>query len=337
MFTALLERALPELSEQELLSAIRQGLDLDHAVDALWELAKRRAAVRGELLESLLADSRQHPSLRLAAANILGTEALPAYQAILLRAAPNALGNVLNRVLQSLGRIGDETALHSLDSIITGEDRSVRALRFARTLIAYRLRLNTHRLDPPPGDLVMQIDPRTADECKTRPLTEDEFRQAADTSRSELPAILLSTTVGVSIQCPGTELALIAARGFETVQQFETLKEASAAPFVLLEKSSCPDGYALSEYFFAHPAADAGAAKVFGVSPHGGVSYFGVIDHNSGGAGFSIRAIDSGYTPAVEIEGAFGPDTKQFVFRAFRSETKLRRDRRRRRTPERDG
>jgi hypothetical protein len=54
---------------------------------------------------------------------------------------------VRKHVLRSLGRIGGAEALAELDRLADPRDASTHVLHFARSLIAYRLGRDDHRID----------------------------------------------------------------------------------------------------------------------------------------------------------------------------------------------
>jgi hypothetical protein len=265
----------------------------------------------------VLGDPEQGANARTTAAVQLGTERRPENQELLLRHLDTREAPVFTAVAQALGRIGDEKALERLERAEAPEDAAARrAHAFARSLIAYRLRLGRHLIPlPPDADLVEVSQGIPLEPAKADPET---VKQALGHVREDLPAVPLAAEGAVTLVCRSTRLLLAFTAGFATPESRATLGERSALPLVLLKKGLSLDRWFLEGYFFTHPSGGGRGGKevaLLGTRPGGHLTYAGKVRVREKEWTFTLRSVDTRYAPAIEVEGRYDRASGSLEFR----------------------
>ena len=142
-------RPAQTLAERTLVEVVRGTSEASEPTEALRELLRRRRG-RTPLLAEVVVDRKRPAEMRAIAAVALGRQAAPAAKDALI-AAVREDPLVLRRAAEALGKMGDEQALAVLETLEPPRGPAKRSVDFAKTLLAYRLGLDEHRLARPPA------------------------------------------------------------------------------------------------------------------------------------------------------------------------------------------
>lgn len=291
------------------------------ALAALKELARRQSPRRAEIFRAVLGDLNQDPSLRQTAATQLGTEHTIENQEILLRQLQTRIPSLFVLVARSLGKIGNEQALERLEQTKPPENETAsRAHEFAKSLIAYRLRLNSHLIPAPSLKELVKISDGI--QFTATPADGATIRQALLEARKDLPAAQLAEQGAVRISCREEESLLMFTAGFDKKEGLETLRERAALPLVLLNNHRASDRYFLDYYLFTHPSNDRRDVVLLGTRPTGEITFRGNIQTAREGMTFRLNSIDSRYAPAIDVEARYRRD-RSWTFTKTLSDTRL--------------
>lgn len=293
------EKPLEGLSESELVESVQAETGPEVTQRALQELSRRSSPRRLEVFRAVLEDPKHDSRIKRTAAVELGTEALPENQELLLSQVHTEDAPLFSRVLQSLGKIGDEEALAQLEQVDPPQTPpAIQALEFARSLMAYRLHLDRHLIARPPDSELVEVTDGIPVEAEAA--GPELVREALQEARKDIPALAMTEEGALRVTCQGNELLVV----FNADQAEEGQ---SALPAVLLKKGLSLDRYFLEQYFFTQPAEGGGETVVLGVRPGGQLTFAGSIRESAEGLRFSVRSLDSPYVPAIEVEGLYHP------------------------------
>ena len=278
-------------------------------VGALKQFRRVPIARRREVFQSVLKDTKHHPSARRTVARELGTELQPENQAILLRSLRVKQDLVLASVAQSLGRIGDEKALDQLEKVdLAGRSAAAAAVGFAKTLIGYRHRLDKHMIDPPPESKLLQVaDPITFRAGRAKPET---VQEALGEIGRDLPAVRLIAEGASRLVCRSDEFLLLFTEEFQSAGALGTLRSKSALPMVLLKKGLSLERYSLSQYIFTQPSGRRGGIVLLGTRPGGALTYVGSVQAAGNAFSFTLKSVESRYAAPVDVEGRYNTVTR---------------------------
>src|SRR5262245_2500635 len=137
------------LPEDELRTAIANREDPDQARQALKALSQRRSDLAPAAARSIVIDQSANEELRSTSAIELGRYLDGAAEESLLRAMSDASSALLKHIAKSLGQIGGKESLERLNKVaVPGDTPAGTALKFARSLISYRLGLDSYLIEP---------------------------------------------------------------------------------------------------------------------------------------------------------------------------------------------
>ncbi len=302
-----------DLEDGALVELARSARVESDVIDALRELSRRRSPERLGVARGILADAKRSRRLRATAAVELGTEALPENQRLLIKAMVSEDSTVSIRALQSLGRIGDKGALSKLEALeIPAAPNARQAISFAKSLISYRLRLDTHLLRPPAANRYVAVSDSGTFAIMS-PKRGEVDKAIRDTALS-LPAVLLAKTGATKLQCGRMEYVLAIAEAFRTLRATATICEKSALPCVLLRKDLALDRYVLDTYVFTQPAIGGDGVRLLGVRPKGDIVYGGTGSIADGQASFTLRSVKTRLAPAIDVEGSYDLRARSWRF-----------------------
>jgi hypothetical protein len=301
------------IRDEELIRIIRQKPDEATLLASLKELARRKSPGKLQVFGEVVADPQQSMRAKRAVINDLGTERLPQNQAMLLEQLPVLDATLFSGIVRSLGKIGDEEALRRLEEIEAPDVTTAReSLEFARSLMAYRLRLDRHLIPPPPASSIVHISEGV--EFETTRAKADTVRLANEQVRKDLPAIPLAQTGAVSLSCRTNELILAFHDEFRQAKALRTILQRPSLPMVLLKRGLSLDRFILEGYFFTQPSKDSREVVLLGVRPSGELTYAGKIQITEGEFTFSLSAVDTRYAPAIEVEGSYDTNKRAWNF-----------------------
>ena len=278
--------------------------DDETALPALKELFRRRGRLRTEAIKLALGDREGTTGLATTAVVELGSEALPENQQLLVSLLDTKQPALFLKTVQALAKIGDAKALEALERTQPSEAPAARrALDFAKSLLAYRLRLGQHLLPVPPET---QVVPATKGiPFRARKAKAELIREAFAEAKPEVPAIPLAEEGAALLTCRNVELLLAFTAEFREVQALMSLRERSGVLFVLLQRSGSLHRWALAGYFFAQPSKGGQQVTLLGTRPGGEVTYLGKMRAGTERVDFTLQAVESRYAPALEVEAHY--------------------------------
>jgi hypothetical protein len=299
------QERLPEsIGERELVAAVEGRSDTLGSREALEELSRRRSSRRTTVLTEVLADSKRPGDLRAAAAVELGRDNKASHRDALVGALGSRDHAVVRRAAEALGRIGDEDALAALRSLRPRSAPVQRSVRFARTLISYRLGLDSDRLQPPGADELLEVQSQEAVPVSVEPLTAPSLEEVVPDLRQQLPAIIVSTEGAHTITCGNERFLLVFNAEVHRRKTLARLGRRTTVIGVVFKRSAGLDRFYLHEYQLVDPGQD-GTPLLFGVRTTGVVTHFGQIGLKTEEADFTLRTLNTPYAPPVDIEGTY--------------------------------
>jgi hypothetical protein len=299
------EEAFPEGAPDEQLVAAAEGRAGDgRRIPAIRELDRRRSSSTTEALTGLAAEPTEPADVRAAALVALGHRDEEAARSALAAALDATEAPVARRAAEALGRVGDGDALGALESATVPDGPARRSAEFAKSLIAYRLGVDEHRLARPDDSALRDLDAEATQPVVVRtPDAEQLERAIADLAR-ELPTLTASSTGALALTCGSSEYVVVLNGALQGGELLGRLQEAPAMPAVVVKLSGGLDRWFLHAYVLTHPA-EPGALELFLTRTTGDTALLGSARIESGRAVFSLRAVATPYSPAADIEGTF--------------------------------
>jgi hypothetical protein len=296
------ERVAQEVGTRELFAVVRGKSRAVEPTEALRELLARQPS-RTALLTEIVTDPGRPPELRASGAVALGHDRKPSHQRALVEVLSSREPLLVRRAAGALGRIGDERALAALERLEAPPGPAQRSVAFARSLIAYRLGLDTHRLTPPPPETVPKVRPERSVELPTRAPTRAVLSTLAADAARELPAIAVTAAGAQQITCDGSVFAIVLADTLGRGRSVAALTRSTAVLGAVLEQSQVSGHFSLYEYLLSEPAGGS-SVRILGARETGAIVHVGELRADESGA-FTVRAVDTPVSPPVVIEGTF--------------------------------
>lgn len=310
-----------KLSNNDLIEIIKSNKDEESVLGALKEFFRRKTTKQLEIFKYVLDDDLQKDSIKKTIIAKLGTECLSENQELLLHHLKTKNALLFNKIVQSLGKIGDEYVLKRLEEL-ESPDVNVfnQSLDFAKSLISYRLRLNSNLIKIPSDSNIVKITngiPINIQETKT-----NGVREALRNVKKDLPCVSLVSEGSIKLTWPSVDYLMIFTDKFYEDETLKSIQENNALPLVILEKASSLGVYFLSHYFFTHPSEDKKVVVLLGTSPAGTLTNVGKVQITEKGFEFKLIPVDSFYSPPIEIEWIYDPNNRSFKFIKAISSTK---------------
>jgi hypothetical protein len=309
------EQISRRVTEGELIAAVEGRSETIGGVEALKELIRRRSRKRTTILLRVVMDDEEPSDLRATAAVELGKERRKGHQEALVAALGSKDPSVVRRSAEALGRIGDEAALEPLASVRLRRGPVTRSVDFAKTLISYRLGLESNRLQPPHEAQRLGLNRRRAVPLEVATPRAREIEMILILLRRELPAIPVSPEGVLGFACGADRFLVVFNRDVHRRKTLAPVAAKSAVPAVVLKRSPSLERYYVYEYILTHPAAD-DRLLLFGVRTTGVVAHFGEIKLESARGEFRVGTVETRYSPPVSIEGSYEHDARRLVFTA---------------------
>ena len=307
-----IERVHQNLTFEELTSKILLESREDEVLGSIKELGRRREPRRREVFAQVLADPKYNAGIKKTVITELGTEADRENQDLLLQHLDRHDDSVLVLAARNLGKIGDENALKRLEATKTPDNPTARrAIQFSQSLISYRLRLNTHLISPPAKEQLVTV--RDGIRFEVKKAETATIRKAVLQAAKDVPAMSLTDEGAAKVTCRGTELLLVFADGFDQPEKLQTLRERNAAPLVVLKTGLSEGGYFLDGYLFTQPSAN-GGVSLLATRPRGELTLVGEAEISNGKVAFKVNAVESPFTPAVDIAGEYQARDRSWSF-----------------------
>jgi hypothetical protein len=231
--------------------------------------------------------------------------------------------------------MGDQQALKQLESLhLTRNHIAWRNAEFAKTLISYRLGLNSYLLGRPPGVDILKINPQDSTDLKRAPIDPGSLRGIEPTLHRELPTIQVILTGGVRFQCRSASFLILPNRIFDIHDPFSDSNEENRVAAIIMKKSPSEGVYYLYEYVLMNPARK-GVADLFGIRPSGIIVHLGQGDIRKAKIGFHLETLNTPHSPAMEIAGGFYKNKKQLLLTKAHVSTHMMAEQKTRRVPKR--
>lgn len=311
-----------KLSNNELIDIIKRNKDEESVLGALKEFLRRKTTERFEVFKYVLDNDLQKDSVKKTVVAQLGTECLSENQELLLHHLKTKNASLFNKIVQSLGKIGDEHVLKRLEEIESQDvNVSYQSLSFAKSLISYRLRLNRNLINVPSESNIVKITkgiPINIQETKT-----NDLREALLDLRKDLPCVSVVSEGTVKLAWPSLDCLMMFTDNFYEYETLKSIQENNALPLVIVEKASSLGVYFLSHYFFTHPSENNKDAVLLGMSTGGTLTNVGKVQITEKGFEFKLVSVDSLYSPPIEIEWIYDPNKRSFKFIKAIASTKV--------------
>jgi hypothetical protein len=306
------EKLDPKLSDDDLVRMISARRDEESVLTSIKEISRRQSPRRLEVFRQVLADPKQEVSVKKTAVTQLGTEPLRENQEILLEQVDTKDPGLYVPLARSLGKIGDERALERLEKAEPPDDSTARRVHeFAKSLIAYRLRLNTNFIAEPSDAALLRVEKGITFEVKKA--DGKRMGKALAAVRKDLPAVPLAEHGAARLDCRGNELLLMFTGEF-AARDLDTLGDRNALPLVILKNNLSLERYFLDYYLFTHPSRDGREVIILGTRPRGDLTFKGRIQNLNGETTFELHSVSSRYAPAIEVEGRYHQETRSWDF-----------------------
>ncbi|MBM6400004.1 HEAT repeat domain-containing protein [Phycicoccus sonneratiae] len=274
----------------------------DVASESLAVLARRDAPTLPALGRELVvghADDRVRARAAVALGRIPGRATQEALETALATDSPD----VLRRVVGALGRVGDASALASLDRLRLDPTTPVgRDLRMARTLLSYRHGLEVSLVEPVDTTKYSAARGRTIDWARGGRMPK---RTIVASAERELPGLALSQASVHPYVCSGHPGALALDAGLRG-QAPDTVLGAPRLLGALLRERVCSERYSLDAYLLADQR-DGG--RVWLVRPDGTLVHSGRTSVDGPVVSFVVDESRAPYGSPVRVTGGYDTGT----------------------------
>lgn len=322
------QRVADGLSNRTLADVVRGRSQAVAPTEALRALLMR-GPTRSRLLTDVVRDTDRPSDVRAMCAVALGKRAAPSHVAALSEAVRDRDPAVVRRAAESLGRIGDAGALGVLEGVTLPRGQAKRSVDFARSLIAYRLGLDTHRLRRPPASSILRLEPRRAGSLEVKRANRPTVHRMLADAADELVGLELSDKGAVRFTC-AEDYAVVLTTRIQQYPDAATLRRHSAVAGVVLQRSAATGRWFLDGYLLADPGPRA-TMRIFGTRPSGVITHVGELETRGGT--FTVQAVDAPSTLPIEVGGSFDGAAGRLEFTSLRVQTQRGRSQRQPRQP----
>lgn len=272
--------------------------------ELLREVMRRRPASLRTTLEEIVTDPARPAELRtIATVGLSGLRDARSTPA-LMSAARSGDAALARRAFEALGRVGTPQTLAELKTLKAVAGPAARSLAFARSLIAYRHGLASHKLALPRKAGVTPLDASRAQRLPVARLQPRPW--AALKPALEGADITLAPTERppLEILCGRDRLLLLPNPALDAANAATALKRPLVAA-VLMKHSPTLARWFVAEYVFAHPAQGM-VATLIGVRPTGTVVHSGRIVAEGAGLRLELQALDSPLAAPTKVSATLG-------------------------------
>jgi len=321
-----------KLSDDKLVDIIKNKRDEVLVLGALKELFRRKTTKKLEISKYVLDDELQENSVKKTVVAHIGTECLVEGQELLSHHLKTKNASLFNKIVQSLGKIGNEQLLKRLEDIESPDANVSKSLDFAKSLISYRLRLNRNLIKLSSDNEFAKIN--NGIPINIKEIEPSEVREALKQVKKELPCVPLASEPSIKLSWPSADSLMIFTDKFHEFESLRSIQETSALPLIILEKATSLGVYFLSHYFFTHPSEDRKDVVLIGTNPTGTLTNGGNVKITENGFEFKLRSVVSHYSLPIEMEWNYDPNKQLFKFTKAVSNTKIETDRTKAKIPD---
>jgi hypothetical protein len=265
-------------------------------------------ADKSQVLERVLRDESDDPSLRYLAATTLYQLKLPETQEILLESSQRIQNpRVLESVVKALGRIGDERALEAVMEIKErSEGRTGAQAEFAAQLIAHRLGLKGYELPIPADGVLLKLEESRAHVFEFGPASRHEARICLESLASEPFGIEYSEEFMYEIDClPGISQMLLTNMEFAEDNAVEKLRERKAILAIVASKFQETGRYSTAFLVFTWRRPRSRRLHLLAHRPNGDQLFAGIGQIEGGQLKFAMNAVSRPGAFPIRAEGVY--------------------------------
>jgi hypothetical protein len=291
------------ISEDELRATLVDRNNVGRARLALKALSRRQSQFAFIEAQSILKETGVSDELRSVAAIELGRHSTAVSQETLIEVISDATPRLLKHVAKSLGQIGQEAALEKMERLAVPLNTPADiALRFAKTLISYRLGLQTYLLEPIRETMVDVSEAGQHSNLEFRKLDKVELKAALPLVRRQLPAISVDSESALRFTCGSAEHWMLFNEAVVRTGTADALGQRPMVAGAILKYRACSDNHSIDEYILTNGG---GKAKVtlIGVRPSGVIVHAGFMYPAGRTAKFEVLLSQPRYSRAIELRG----------------------------------
>lgn len=301
------------MSDDDLMTALHTP---SSARSALKELGQRRSPQAFEVSRAFVVDPYLPLDIRTTAAIELGKQATLENQSALIQSLDENEPMLIKPVAIALGRIGDEVALARLDNIqISANHPATLSLQFAKSLISYRLRLNSHLIASPRE--MLSLNRSNGFVLPVEPLSASALVAIQSDIQRQLPAIEIADQGALQFTCRNNRYWIVLTKMLQNAMSQNMLQTQGAIAAIVLKAATCSSNrYSVYEYIFTNPSPTPHLALV-GVRAAGVVTHGGELTLGDGESIFHLDAANTVHSPAIYLRGTLKGSKPKLQFEEF--------------------
>ena len=305
LFPAQLPHDIPEQKIREALADFDQVEWASLALKTLNQRLPEKGLIEAR---TILKDPQAPERLRSVASVELGKHSDAASEEILIDTLKSASPGLLKHVTRSLGRIGGQKALEELEKVKVPDDTPAGvALRFAKTLISYRIGSNAYLLKP--SREVQRLQPATTERTNIEfsEIGKEKIQSALTAVRRQLPAIDVDVKSGLRFMCGASEHWVLLNADVAKTGPADTLRKRPFIAGAILKYRVCSEHYSLDEYILTNGSGK-DEITLIGVRGSGVMVHAGVVSIRGRAARFELRSSNPPYSRPIDLSGTFDTD-----------------------------
>jgi len=300
LFPAQLPHDIPEQKIREALADFDQVEWASLALKTLNQRSPEQGLIEAR---TILKDRKAPERIRSVASVELGKHSDAKSEELLIDTLKGASPALLKHVAKSLGQIGGKKALKELEKVKVPDDTPAAvALRFAKTLISYRIGSNAYLLEP--SRQIKRLEPATTQRThiEFNEIGRERLEVALPSVRRQLPAIDVDVKSGLRFMCGASEhWVLVNAEVVQTGSAAALRKR----PFIagaILKYRVCSDHYSLDEYILTNGGGKDEMTLV-GVRGSGVMVHAGVVSVHDRAVRFKLQSSNPPYSRPIDLSG----------------------------------
>jgi hypothetical protein len=298
LFPAQLPHDIPE---QKIREALADFDKVEWASLALKTL-NQRSPEKG-LIEArtILKDSKAPERIRSVASVELGKHRDDTSEEVLIDTLKSASPALLKHVAKSLGQIGGQKALEELEKVKVADNTPAGvALRFAKTLISYRIGSNAYLLKPTRE--VQRLQPATTQltNIEFNEIGKENLQAALPAVRRQLPAIDVDPKSALRFMCGASEHWVLLNTDVAKIG----LRNRPFIAGAILKQRVCSEHHSLDEYILTNGGGK-DEITLIGVRGSGVMVHAGVVHIRDRAVKFELRSNNPPYSRPIDLTGTF--------------------------------
>lgn len=305
------------LKDKQLVDAVKNPGEALLPQEALKELSRRRSGKAPALMAAVLTNKQNSSELRATAAVELGKRNAASGRKALVASLGTEDLQVRRRVIEALGRVGNEEALQYLSKLRPRTEPLKRSLAFARQLISCRLGLDRYSIEAPKKRSLLRLEAESSIALRPVDVPTVEIEKMADVLKRLLPAIPVSFEGGKYFSCDNNRFLILLVQKVRQRKTLTPLTRHQAVVSLLLKRSQATHGYYVYEYILTQPMSDRGV-EVFGIRPSGHVTHYGTGKVDAGSAQIALKTVNTPYSPPLELNMSYHSDSREMKFGSAR-------------------